>query len=695
MAASEDTKNVAPSQLKYFTVTLGKDAAKLDDTTISGVSAATGLRYDGTAKELLTGYPVGQTGQTIQYLVVNLDETLDYNMPAPNDSRWYTLGENEHIQKTNARTYIIWYKALQYTDNATKVTYAETTPTLEVVNIGKGDLTTAGLYTEPVAVDELTYTGRQQSVIETKGSAENGLVWTYGVDLLPYGTSIPKVKDADTYYAWWELTDPSLNYTFDGDTNIDGGKAVTVNQYDPEVVDPELVEGDLEYTGEKQSFIDKNGSTDRGNLYYFVVDEDGTIVSIDGTATQAGDYEIYAVATELSDLEVAVAVAQANLVGPYAREQLGMTASNLELVTVGATIGVATVPGLKADSNIWSSNDAIYEGSLTIETIDPETVIDPMAVSTPYTGYNQDIAEYGAAFGGQIYYMAYDEDGEKVWDEWTRIVPQAKDQGEYTIAYRVENVEWNYNNNFSEGTLEEVIETPSVITEGQAELVVAPVGLGLNANGSEQALVEEGLADNGTIMYALGTEEAPYPGVEWKAEVPEASEQGTYHVWYYVAGNEGFADTDKAHVDAIIGHETTLYRIFNPATGEHIFTEDANEVANATQNLGWTLDGEVSGTSAGTKPVYRLMDLVHGVHIYSTDKNEVETLVDAGVAQLEGVQFMTVEQGENTDDYYRLSDPTGTFPHMYSNDENEIAALVASGVYVLDGYAWSFPGTSN
>ena len=190
-------------------------------------------------------------------------------------------------------------------------------------------------------------------------------------------------------------------------------------------------------------------------------------------------------------------------------------------------------------------------------------------------------------------------------------------------------------------------------------------------------------------MYALGTEEAPYPGVEWKAEVPEASEEGTYHVWYYVAGDEGFADTDPAHVDAVIGQETTLYRIFNPATGEHIYTYDANEVANATQNLGWTLDGTVSGTTAGTKPVYRLMDLIHGVHIYSTDDNEVQTLVAAGVAQLEGVQFYTVPQAEGTDDYYRLSSPD--FPHHYTNDWNEINSLVESGVYTLDGYAWSFP----
>ena len=134
-----------------------------------------------------------------------------------------------------------------------------------------------------------------------------------------------------------------------------------------------------------------------------------------------------------------------------------------------------------------------------------------------------------------------------------------------------------------------------------------------------------------------------------------------------------------------------MYRIFNPATGEHIYTYDANEVINATHNLGWTLDGTVKGASDATIPVYRLIRNDNGIHIYTLDQNEIDVLVTAGVCTLEGTQFYSVPAGENTSTFYRLSDPTGVIPHHYTNDQNEIQQLVASGVYSLDGPIWYLP----
>ena len=712
MAATSDMTNIAASPVEYQVITVGKNGADLQSTTIDTYPTGANVTYNGSAQAILTQQARSASGGTIQYYVSENVET----MPAPNADGWYALGETETINKTKAGEYYVWYRVLSKTSGTT--TYAETTPVLitgSPVTIGSKNASIVTPPTEvgttddgskPVAVTELTYTGRSQYLVEP-GTGKNGLYWYYIAynsddEVVYMGTSAPKLTKADTYNVRAFLVDPSYNLittwsNYNAVYNETYGLAVadtwdgtvTIAQYNPEITDPELVDDDLAYTGSAQSLIAKNGKSDKGNLYYFVVnDETQKIESYNGTATEAGDYSVYAVATDLTEFEVAMAVAKANLAGPYLRKEfntMGFDATNLALATEGASLLGVSASGLNGDSNIWIDGNVLAEGSVTIETVEP-TVLGVLPVETGYTGHAQDIALEGLTNGGRIYYMAYDEGGDEVWDEWTRIVPRATEIGKYTIAYRVDIPDWETN---FEPVEEIKLEEPSVITEGQAELLVAPVGLGLNATGLDQALVEEGLADNGTIMYALGTEEAPYPGVEWKAEVPEASEEGTYHVWYYVAGNEGFADTDPAHVDAVIGQETTLYRIFNPATGEHIYTYDANEVANATQNLGWSLDGTVSGTTAGTKPVYRLMDLIHGVHIYSTDDNEVQTLVAAGVAQLEGVQFYTVPQAEGTDDYYRLSSPD--FPHHYTNDWNEINSLVESGVYTLDGYAWSFP----
>ena len=434
-----------------------------------------------------------------------------------------------------------------------------------------------------------------------------------------------------------------------------------IKPYIPEeLIDPELVSEDLEYTGEAQSLIETYGSVEKGNLYYIVQDEEGGLVSLDGTATNAGDYTVSTFVTDLSTMEI-----------------------GLKVLEYGKAFAFAVVA---SESNVYGELTPV--GTATIEPADP-TVVGIEPLNLVYTGYAQDLTEEGLTDGGRIYYMAYDEDNAPTWKDWTRVVPRAEDMGEYTIVYKVELPDWETNYNEVEET---ELSDKAQIAAGKAEVTTAPEGLGYNANGDALVLATAGEAEDGTMVYALGTMLEPV--TDWSDEIPTATDEGTYYVWYKAKGDEGFADSDKDFVVTTIGHETVLYRIFNPATGEHIYTYDEAEKDNAIQNLGWTLDGTVSGTSEGTIPVHRLENLVNpGVHIYSTDENEIATLVNAGVAKYEGIQFMTVTQGEGTEDYYRLSSPS--FPHHYTADQNEINSLIASGVYTLDGYAWSFPGTSN
>ena len=65
--------------------------------------------------------------------------------------------------------------------------------------------------------------------------------------------------------------------------------------------------------------------------------------------------------------------------------------------------------------------------------------------------------------------------------------------------------------------------------------------------GSEQELVTQGFAENGTMMYAL-TPTSTKPGTEeFKAEVPRAKAElqaGTYYVWYYVKADADFVDSE-------------------------------------------------------------------------------------------------------------------------------------------------------
>lgn len=83
-----------------------------------------------------------------------------------------------------------------------------------------------------------------------------------------------------------------------------------------------------------------------------------------------------------------------------------------------------------------------------------------------------------------------------------------------------------------------------------------------------------------------------------------------------------------------------VYRLYNPYTGEHMFTKDLNE-AQVNYDAGWDFEG-IAWHSSGKVPVWRLYNKYNGQHIYVTDNYEHAMLADAGWSQ-EGVAFWAVK----------------------------------------------------
>ena len=729
MVANDKNSNIKPSAVQYKTVTLYDDTYDTATASTLTATAKDDLTYDGTNQTLLKDNKItgAQSGATVQYIL-----TQTPGMPAANSSDWTTYNSSKNITAKNAGTYYIWYRQLEYKNG--KTLYVETTPECTPVTIKQADAAEGTDYKLPKKIEgdneNLTYSGRSQALFNAGKGNKGGLYWMYGVfvdptdstnpmsgTLVSLGTTVPKMTDVDTYYVMGMLIDPSYtpvtnelgnvtyssNYSTKGYENycqkfgvgIVGAwtsgetpyQTIKIEQLVPTVEDPELVD-DLTYTGEDQNLIATPAKKTNGNAYYLVVDEDsafGEIVSTDGKAKDAGNYEVYTMVTDKTATEVALQVYKANIVAMNSLK----TEKAVDALTV-INVMDEEYGGICATSNIWYEPESA--GTVTIEQAIPEFLVDIDPASVEYNGNYQSLGSEGLVNGGRVYYMAYDEDNEPVWAEPTRILPMAKEMGKYTISYYITTPDWE--TNFEEVEETELAE-PALIAAGSAEVTTAPQGVQAYVSGQPIALATAGEAKDGTMVYALGSPLFKPSYDEWSTEIPTATEAGTYYVWYKAAGNEGFADSEATYVEASLNEESTLYRIFNPATGEHIYTYDANEVAALTApGGGWSLDGTVSGTAQGTEAMYRLEDLVHpGLHIYSNDQNEIDTLVAAGVAKVEGVQFMTVPKGPGTQDYYRLSSPS--FPHHYTADQNEINSLIASGVYTLDGYAWSFPGTSN
>jgi len=124
----------------------------------------------------------------------------------------------------------------------------------------------------------------------------------------------------------------------------------------------------------------------------------------------------------------------------------------------------------------------------------------------------------------------------------------------------------------------------------------------------------------------------------------------------------------------------TMYRLYNPWTGEHLFTISPKEKDNDVA-AGWTFEGTV-GKALLEKgdPVYRLLNPTTGEHHYTMAQDEVKNCVAAGWKD-EGVVFYSAKKDDKgAIAMVSLYNPyREAFYHHYTSDEGEIQARVADG----------------
>lgn len=90
------------------------------------------------------------------------------------------------------------------------------------------------------------------------------------------------------------------------------------------------------------------------------------------------------------------------------------------------------------------------------------------------------------------------------------------------------------------------IEVTVEVGKAAATLTTPPTAETLTYNGAEQALVNAGAADGGTMQYAAGANGATAPELGFTEAIPTGKDAGNYTVFYYILGDKNHLDSGSA-----------------------------------------------------------------------------------------------------------------------------------------------------
>ena len=131
--------------------------------------------------------------------------------------------------------------------------------------------------------------------------------------------------------------------------------------------------------------------------------------------------------------------------------------------------------------------------------------------------------------------------------------------------------------------------------------------------------------------------------------------------------------------------ENTMYRLYNPNTGEHFYTAKAKE-RNALVSYGWQYEGVgwIAPKTSNT-PVYRLYNSNAGDHHYTMNKKERDALIKAGWKD-EGTGWYSDDK--KTVPLYREYNPNmQKCNHNYTTNKKEHDYLTTHG-WNNEGIGW-------
>lgn len=443
-------------------------------------------------------------------------------------------------EQTNADTYTVYWKLTgdsNHTDVAPtqiNVTISKVTPTV----------------TAPTAVSGLVYDSNPQTLLSA-GSADFGTI-KYSLDNSTWGTGLPEATNAGTYIAY---------YMVEGNSNINSvpssSISVSIGKVTPTVTAPTIIEN-LVYDGSEQNLAE-SGSTNFGTMQYSV---DGGVSW--GTnipkGCDAGIYTFYYRVLGDSNIEntepqqLSNSISQRSItpiitlsqdtytynggentpsvVVKYQNEEEQITVSPTEYsVSYSNNVNAGTATVSVSDNDI----NFLFTGSttFTIEKASGSVTTIPTNKAVTYSGVAQVVANAGEGTGTMYYRLGSTGD-------FTTSIPEATNAGTYTLYYYAAE-SGNY--------LQSATGSVEVTVAKALPTYTAPTAKSLTYNNESLELVNAGQTIHGTFNYS-------FDGDTWSVSIPEATNAGSYTVYWKLVGDSNHTDVSPTTISVTIAKVT-------------------------------------------------------------------------------------------------------------------------------------------
>ena len=147
------------------------------------------------------------------------------------------------------------------------------------------------------------------------------------------------------------------------------------------------------------------------------------------------------------------------------------------------------------------------------------------------------------------------------------------------------------------------VEVKVTIDKADISEYTAPTANALTYNGSAQALITEGSATGGNMMYAIGTAEQVTG--EWSTDIPTGTDIGTYYVWYKIVGDGNHNNkTFETPITVTIAPNTYIVTYLPGINGTGTQTTDTK-----TQGVVLTLSGAIFTRTGYTQTGWATTDV--------------------------------------------------------------------------------------
>ena len=407
--------------------------------------------------------------------------------------------------------------------------------------------------------------------------------------------TVPTYTDVGTYTVYYKASSPLC------EEDTTGAFTITINKAEGSIIAPTTKT--LTYTGKAQTLINAGSST-TGTIKYKL--NSGSYSTSLPSATAAGTYTVYykvdgdsshedvpetSITVEISKAPLVVRAKDNSIVYGSAPANNGVTYEGLvnSQTFSNATDGSVSytytytrygdvgeyeiVPDV---SKITSANYQVISASGVLTVTQKEATLTWGTASWTYDGnaHSVSVTVGGLVNNDQI---SAETSGNSITEPGTAtatvigLVASKGNANNYKLPSNV---------------------SKTITINKATPTVKAPTAKSLTYNGSPQTLINNGTTNGGTMYYRLGT------GGEYSAELPQATDAGTYTVYYKVIGDEHYNDTAEKSISVKIAtKEITL----STTNGSAIYSGSAtNGEASVTVSDPTTGATIKYGTKSGT-----------------------------------------------------------------------------------------------